>query len=149
MNQIPKSELRHVDHIAVGVDRSKFSYEQIDKSYQDIKIGITRLAGGVVAFLSDGTWTAGSQAGCYSSPIEHNTALNFIVTLTWNEQASGIWESIKIKIADVVREHDLNCCNIHVVSWDAQPMHFHVQDVVASNDNTSNTDDKIIKRGAA
>ena len=136
MTDTPNQALRIVHHIVIGVDRSCADHHIMDGAYDALKEGITRLSGGLVAFITDGTWTAGSETGDYlSGPVEQDIALNFIVTLTYDEENSGAWEAVKHVIAKTVQAHSLKCHHIHVAIWAAQAGHFHVCDVIPANDN--------------
>jgi len=138
-------ELRLIHHIVIGADRNQVDHYALSEAYDTLKEGITRHSGGTVALITDGTWTINAEAGDYlSNPVEHDIALNFIVTLTYEEVFAGTWEAIKQLIAKTVKAHKLPCHHIHVAMWIGAAKHFHVCDVDdslnASNDNDLDDD---------
>ncbi len=139
MTNNPIEELRMLHHIVIGADRNKTDYDAIENVYETLKESITRQSGGTVAFITDGTWTVNSESGDYLiGPVEHDIALNFLVTLTYEEVFAGVWENIKVLIADVIKTHNLGCEHIHVAMSVVQAKHFNVLDAETTNDNQIN-----------
>ena len=130
-SQIVEKPFRHIHHIVIGVDRKIVPLYRIDAAYRALLDDISRLTGGLTAWVGDGTWMLNAQQGDYSGPIERDAALNVIVTLT-NEDRPIIWPIVQTTIAGVVLDHDLGCDHIHVMVWPAQSGIFCVNDTAES-----------------
>jgi len=131
----PVETMRVMHHIAIGVNEEQVDHSTVDQAYAYLKEVIARHSGGLTSFKSDGVWFPEYELGNLSGDVEHNVTFNFIVTLSMEEELYGVWDQIKISIADGVKKYDLGCEHIHCTAWWSQARHFRTDTVALSNDN--------------
>ena len=139
MNSNSTDALRITHHIVLGIDKARSDDIAIDEAYEQLKLQIAVNTGGVTAFKSDGIWFRGYELGDRSGGIEHDIALNFLVTLKMEEELYGLWDNIKTDIRRIVQIYNLGCEHIHCTAWWSQARHFRADCVAISNCNI-NTD---------
>lgn len=120
-------DVRTTHHIVLGIDRDVVPVPTVDMAVEELKIDITRLAGGVTVIKGEGTWTPEAEAGVYSGPIEHDLSVNIILTFTPDE-GRKVWPKVAAAIRGVVQRFQLGCEHIHSMVWQARSRIFSVSD---------------------